>query len=76
MGNSCLTPEAKAARNAYRRDWNRKHPEKNKEYIATYWKKKSMTGYQDTNNKSEKEVYYGDCENEDGRCSSGADQRN
>jgi len=36
-----LSEEAKIERAAYRREWNKKNPEKNKEYIARYWQRKA-----------------------------------
>ena len=43
-----MTDEAKAARNAYRREWYRKNPEKRKEYQARYWAKKAASERQKT----------------------------
>ena len=40
MNEKVLTPEAKAARAAYKREWTKKNPDKNREYIARYWEKK------------------------------------
>ena len=36
-----LSEAAKAARAAYKRDWARRHPEKNKIYVAKYWEKRA-----------------------------------
>ena len=36
-----MTEQAKAARRAYKKEWQRKHPEKVKEYAARYWEKKA-----------------------------------
>ena len=36
-----MTEEAKEARRAYRRKWNKEHPDKVKEYQARYWQKKA-----------------------------------
>lgn len=32
---------ARQARNAYLREWRRKNPDKNKEYIERYWTKRA-----------------------------------
>ena len=37
-----LPQEAREARAAYRREWNKKNPKKNKEYIARYWQRKAL----------------------------------
>ena len=36
-----MTDAAKEARRAYKRAWNKKHPDKIKEYQAKYWNKKA-----------------------------------
>ena len=36
-----LSPEAAAARRAYRREWNRKNPEKLRQYNRTFWERKA-----------------------------------
>ena len=36
-----MTKEAKEARRIYKREWNRKHPEKRREYNKRYWEKKA-----------------------------------
>ena len=36
-----MTDEARAARNAYRREWSRKNKDKLKEYQERYWAKKA-----------------------------------
>lgn len=36
-----MTDEARAARNAYRREWNKKNKDKLKEYQDRYWAKKA-----------------------------------
>lgn len=36
-----MTEQAKAARRAYKKEWQRKNPEKVKEYVARYWEKKA-----------------------------------
>lgn len=41
-----MTDEAKAARNAYRREWSRKNKDKLKEYQERYWAKKAKELYQ------------------------------
>ncbi len=35
-----LQRKAREAKNAYRREWIKKHPGKNSEYSANYWMKK------------------------------------
>ena len=35
-----LQRKAREAKNAYRREWIKKHPGKNSEYSANYWTKK------------------------------------
>lgn len=41
-----MTDEARAARNAYRREWSRKNKDKLKEYQERYWAKKAKELYQ------------------------------
>lgn len=41
-----MTEQAKAARRAYKREWQQKHPEKVKEYAARYWEKKAAAAEQ------------------------------
>lgn len=36
-----LTPEARAARAKYMREWRRKNPEKQREYEAKKWERKA-----------------------------------
>lgn len=36
-----LTPEARAARAKYMRDWRRKNPDKQREYEAKKWERKA-----------------------------------
>lgn len=36
-----LTDEARQAKNAYQREYNRKNPDKVKQYIADYWERKA-----------------------------------
>ena len=36
-----MTEQAKAARRAYKKEWQRKNPEKVKQYAARYWEKKA-----------------------------------
>lgn len=36
-----MTDEAKEARRAYKREWNKKNPDKVKKHQATYWEKKA-----------------------------------
>ena len=43
-----MTDQAKEARNAYRREWNRKNPDKLKEYQARYWQRKAENQTPDT----------------------------
>lgn len=37
-----MTEEAKAARRAYKRQWNRNNPEKVKEHQRRFWEKKAQ----------------------------------
>ena len=37
-----LSPEARAARAAYMREWRKKNPEKSQEYKARQWEKKAQ----------------------------------
>ena len=39
--NTTMTDAAKEAANAYKRAWNARNPEKNKEYQRRYWAKKA-----------------------------------
>ena len=39
--NTPMTDAAKEAANAYKRAWNARNPEKNKEYQRRYWTKKA-----------------------------------
>jgi DNA-binding NarL/FixJ family response regulator len=39
-----LSEKAKELRNAYQREWKRKHPEKVRQYFKNYWEKKAA-GY-------------------------------
>ena len=41
MTNNDMTPEAKAEKNRYMKEWYRKHPGKHQEYQSRYWKKKA-----------------------------------
>jgi len=41
MQDKKLSQAARDARAAYKREWNRKNPHKNKEYIARYWQRKT-----------------------------------
>lgn len=36
-----MDEKAKAARNAYKREWNRRNPEKVKQYQSNYWSRKA-----------------------------------
>ena len=36
-----MTDAAREAANAYKREWNKRNPEKNKEYQRRYWAKKA-----------------------------------
>lgn len=36
-----MTDAAREARNAYKREWYRKNPDKRKEYQERYWQKKT-----------------------------------
>lgn len=36
-----MTAEAKAAYNAYMKEWRKQHPTKNAEYKARYWEKRA-----------------------------------
>lgn len=36
-----MTDQAKEARNAYRREWNRRNPDKLREYQERYWAKRA-----------------------------------
>ena len=36
-----MTEDAKKARNAYKRAWNKANPEKVRQYQDNYWKKKA-----------------------------------
>ena len=38
---STMTDAARAAQNAYKREWNARNPEKNKEYQRRYWARKA-----------------------------------
>lgn len=38
---STMTDAARAAQNAYKREWNARNPDKNKEYQRRYWAKKA-----------------------------------
>ena len=51
-----MTEEAKAARNAYRREWYKKNPEKRKEYETRYWAKKAASERQEPAESGEREV--------------------
>ena len=39
--NCTMTDAAREAANAYKRAWNKRNPEKNKEYQRRYWAKKA-----------------------------------
>ena len=41
MNESTLSEAARKARAAYKREWTRKNPEKNKEYVARYWERRA-----------------------------------
>lgn len=41
MSEKKLSKEAQIARAAYKREWSKKNPEKNKEYMARYWQRKA-----------------------------------
>ena len=49
-----MTPEAKAARAAYMREWRRKNPEKQREYEAKKWENKAARIRQEREAASEK----------------------
>jgi hypothetical protein len=36
-----MTEEAREARNAYKRQWNAKNPDKRREYMRRYWERKA-----------------------------------
>lgn len=42
MRTKTLSEEARQARNAYGREYRRKHPEKVREYNRNYWEKKAQ----------------------------------
>lgn len=48
-----MTEEARAARNAYRREWYRKNPEKRREYEERYWCKRISKGLSDAKKSEE-----------------------
>ena len=41
VSESQLSVSAREARAAYKREWARKNPGKNKEYVARYWERKA-----------------------------------
>lgn len=41
-----MTDAAREARNAYKREWYRKNPDKRKEYQERYWQKKTHSDRQ------------------------------
>ncbi len=41
MPKENMTKEARAARNAYMREWRKKNPEKQREYTARKWEKRA-----------------------------------
>lgn len=41
MNKKNLSLEAKSARAAYLREWYRRNPDKNREYMARYWEHKA-----------------------------------
>lgn len=50
-----INEDGKAARRAYRKKWQREHPEKVKEYQARYWNKKGKQAETEDSNKKTKE---------------------
>jgi len=48
-----MTQEAKKERAAYAREWRKKNPEKNKEYVDSYWKRKAQKAAESVNTKRE-----------------------
>jgi len=43
-----MTEEAREARNAYKRQWNAKNPDKRREYMQRYWERKADKKRQET----------------------------
>lgn len=41
MSNKDITEAAKEARRAYKRKWNKEHPDKVKQYQTDYWNRKA-----------------------------------
>lgn len=39
-----MTDKAKEARRAYKREWQRNHPDKVRKYQETYWNRKAAEG--------------------------------
>ena len=39
--SNTLSREARETRAAYKKEWTRRNPEKNKEYIARYWERRA-----------------------------------
>ena len=42
-----LSPQAKEARRAYKREWQKNHPEKVRLYLERYWEKKAAESAQE-----------------------------
>jgi len=51
-----MTDEAREARNAYKRAWYKKNPEKRREYQERYWQRKSRSDGQKTADNGGKDV--------------------
>ena len=43
-----MTDAAREARNAYKRQWNAKNPDKRREYMQRYWERKADKKRQET----------------------------
>lgn len=56
-----MTEAAREARNAYRREWYKKNPEKRREYEERYWNKRIGKGLSDAK-KTEETRKEGDTE--------------
>lgn len=48
-----MTEAARAARNAYRRDWYSRNRDRQKEYNAKYWEKKAAEAARENKTESE-----------------------
>lgn len=49
MQDKKLSQAAREARAAYKREWNKNNPQKNKEYINRYWQRKAEKAEQNDN---------------------------